>query len=82
MLEWCADWYDADYCENSPVRNPKSPDSGSRRVLRGGAFIFPWRVGCAVREEDYPDDRDYGIGLRVVLSPVDSDLWTLWALKP
>jgi len=51
------------------VRNPKGPDSGSRRVLRGGAFIFPWRVGCAVREEDYPDDRDYGIGLRVVLSP-------------
>jgi len=38
VWEWCADWYDGNYYKISPKRNPKGPDSGSYRVLRGGAW--------------------------------------------
>ena len=35
--EWCADLYDEDYYSRSPQQNPKGPDSGSSRVMRGGS---------------------------------------------
>jgi formylglycine-generating enzyme required for sulfatase activity len=38
VWEWCADWYDKDYYKNSPKQNPKGPDSGNIRVLRGGSW--------------------------------------------
>ena len=36
VWEWCADWY-GDYSSNSQT-NPKGPDSGSYRVMRGGSW--------------------------------------------
>lgn len=38
VWEWCADWYDKSYYARSPRRNPTGPNSGSRRVLRGGSW--------------------------------------------
>ena len=38
VWEWCADLYDGDYYSRSLQQNPKGPDSGSRRVLRGGGW--------------------------------------------
>ena len=35
---WCSDWYDENYYSNSPTSNPKGPDTGYFRVLRGGGF--------------------------------------------
>jgi formylglycine-generating enzyme required for sulfatase activity len=35
VWEWCEDWYGADYYQNSPHDNPKGPDNGECRVLRG-----------------------------------------------
>jgi len=40
VFEWCADWYDKDYYAKSPKENPKGPDSGKTRVIRGGAFGY------------------------------------------
>jgi len=39
VLEWVADWYGKDYYRASliPAVDPKGPDSGSLRVLRGGS---------------------------------------------
>jgi formylglycine-generating enzyme required for sulfatase activity len=36
--EWVADWYGREYYKQSPSQNPKGPDSGSARVIRGGHF--------------------------------------------
>ncbi len=36
--EWVADWYAEDYYENSPIVNPLGPETGLRRVLRGGSW--------------------------------------------
>ena len=39
VYEWCADWYDEDYYRSSPERNPKGPNTGDRRLLRGGSWV-------------------------------------------
>lgn len=41
VCEWCSDWYAADYYKNSPKIDPKGPDKGTHKVLRGGA----WNMG-------------------------------------
>ena len=37
VWEWCQDWY-GDYPSNS-VADPKGPDKGKYRVLRGGSWL-------------------------------------------
>ncbi len=51
--QWCADWYGKDYYGKSPVDDPKGPDAGEFRVLRGGSWYCrpemsrsAFRVGC------------------------------------
>ena len=36
VLELCLDWYGENYYSNSSENNPKGPDSGTRKVMRGG----------------------------------------------
>ena len=36
VWEWCSDWYQKDYYEISPLENPKGPNSGKYKVIRGG----------------------------------------------
>ncbi len=38
VMEWVADWYSETYYQNSLASNPLGPDSGTYRVLRGGAW--------------------------------------------
>lgn len=38
VWEWCDDWYDKDYYRSSPTSNPKGPQSGSNKVIRGQAW--------------------------------------------
>lgn len=40
VLEWCSDWYSRSYYSVSAKRNPKGPEKGAYRVLRGGSFFF------------------------------------------
>ena len=35
VWEWCDDWYGSDYYKSSSAKNPKGPESGSMRTLRG-----------------------------------------------
>jgi eukaryotic-like serine/threonine-protein kinase len=37
VQEWVADWFGADYYNNSPASNPLGPNLGQYRVLRGGS---------------------------------------------
>lgn len=54
VWQWCSDWYDEGYYARSPSRNPKGPESGSLKVLRGGSWFHKgsWRV--AIRCADDP----------------------------
>lgn len=39
VMEWCADWYGRDYYSVSPKKNPKGPETGVYKVVRGGTFF-------------------------------------------
>lgn len=38
VWEWVADWYGKSYYETSPKDNPKGPETGEDKVLRGGSW--------------------------------------------
>ena len=40
VWEWVADWHDKDYYRRAPSRNPAGPASGTKKVVRGGAFSY------------------------------------------
>ena len=39
--EWVQDWYDAEYYRRAPNRNPKGPEKGIVRSIRGGSWHSP-----------------------------------------
>ncbi len=39
VMEWCQDWYSRNYYSSSPRKNPRGPESGAYRVVRGGSFF-------------------------------------------
>lgn len=39
VWEWCHDWFAEDYYQHSPMKNPKGPESGAERVVRGGSWM-------------------------------------------
>jgi formylglycine-generating enzyme required for sulfatase activity len=38
VVEWVADYYEADYYSESPTENPTGPEKGKFRVIRGGGW--------------------------------------------
>ncbi len=40
VWEWCNDFYQVDYYQQSPEENPKGPATGETKVVRGGAWKF------------------------------------------
>jgi len=68
VYEWCNDWYSDSYYSNSPQSNPRGPQSGSYRVLRGGSWSSDagsCRVAC--RSYNSPGSRNCDLGLRLAL---------------
>jgi formylglycine-generating enzyme required for sulfatase activity len=66
VLEWCQDWYGSDYYANSPSSNPKGPNTGSYRVLRGGSWYNGPQVCRVAGRHGYtPGDGNGVIGFRL-----------------
>ena len=40
VRQWIADFYDEDYYQYAPLRNPQGPETSGLRVVRGGSWIF------------------------------------------
>jgi formylglycine-generating enzyme required for sulfatase activity len=67
VWEWCWDW-DGDYPKEDK-KDWRGLESGSRRVFRGGSWIFDARYcACAIRSADHPDFRDFNLGFRLARS--------------
>ncbi len=68
VWEWCNDWYDAEYYEDSPKENPTGPEDGDTRVLRGGSwYSVSWDARCSVRFKYEPLFKNSSLGFRLVL---------------
>jgi formylglycine-generating enzyme required for sulfatase activity len=67
--EWCFDWYDPKFYESMNARDPKGPDSGERRVLRGGSWRDrPAACRLSQRESAPPDQANDGTGFRIAVT--------------
>jgi formylglycine-generating enzyme required for sulfatase activity len=66
VWEWCSDWYGADYYAHSRVDDPAGPESGTKRVRRGGAWhSFPLWARASFRNWNSPRSRCVNLGFRV-----------------
>ncbi len=75
VWEWVADWYQPDYYRSADRLNPRGPDEGSSRLVRGGSWVCHdvRFLRCAHRHPVPPDTYAYSIGFRVACSPPDAD---------
>jgi formylglycine-generating enzyme required for sulfatase activity len=61
--EWCSDWYAEGYYALSPERNPAGPETGTRRVSRGGSWRHQIKASRAAHRSSLPPGyayTDYG----------------------
>ncbi|MBL9135416.1 MAG: formylglycine-generating enzyme family protein [Verrucomicrobiales bacterium] len=49
VWQWCNDFYQVDYYATSPKEDPRGPESGDKKVVRGGA----WRFGAETCKSGY-----------------------------
>ena len=71
VMEWCQDWYSRDYYSVSPKKNPKGPETGAYKVLRGGTFFEEaFDLRTYARESAWPSLAEHRmIGFRAAREP-------------
>ena len=68
VWEWVADWYDPSYYEKGPTRNPKGPDEGTRKVIRGSGWESEAPLlRSAHRLNSDPKNRNHSLGFRCAI---------------
>ena len=67
VWEWCQDWYCGYIVE--PMINPKGPDTGETKIIRGGSWYFlPAHCLLARRYYGNPSEKGNRGGFRIALS--------------
>jgi len=68
VYEWCADYYAENYYQRSPDSDPRGPDGGQERVVRGGSYMDT-RAGlpCTHRASAPEDETRDSIGFRCAM---------------
>jgi formylglycine-generating enzyme required for sulfatase activity len=65
--QWCADYYDGKYYQNSDKKDPLNSTKSDARLLRGGSWLLQARYcRAASRNRLGPGNRLINIGFRVV----------------
>src|SRR5262249_10155890 len=80
LWEWVQDWYGLEYFSNSPESDPKGPESGEYRILRGGSWRGVARGPARVSSRYIlrPGVRSNVLGVRCVRATAD---WTWPAIN-
>jgi len=69
VMEWVADWYAEDTYRHPNDRNPRGPEHGLYKVLRGGGYTSTGKdVRITSRSRMVPDFRDETIGFRCAVT--------------
>lgn len=70
VWEWTADWYDEEYYRRSPSVDPKGPETGTEKTIRGGSWMcaenFCTNYRVAARSHASPDSGLNNLGFRCV----------------
>ncbi|MCF8720181.1 formylglycine-generating enzyme family protein [Nitrospina gracilis] len=65
VWEWVADWYSRDYYKTAPAKNPRGPETGTLKSVRGGGWGVPPELQAhAYRDFKEPDTRYINVGFR------------------
>jgi formylglycine-generating enzyme required for sulfatase activity len=65
--EWVSDWYSEEFYAQSPKEDPKGPDNGDKKVVRGGSWRDdPEDIRVAVRKYESSGSASEYVGFRVV----------------
>ena len=66
--EWCSDFYSGTYYAKSPQKNPKGPEKGLFRVIRGGSwYYYDYMSRVYTRDGPRATEKNWNYGFRVVL---------------
>lgn len=69
VWEWCADWWSVGF-RRAPMVDPRGPETGSARVIRGGSYLchasYCNRYRVAARTSNTPDSSTGNLGFRCV----------------
>ncbi len=70
VTEWVADWYGESYYVASPISNPRGPNAGNFRVVRGGAWVFDWDLSIRSSNRSFHQltYHSHEIGFRCAMS--------------
>lgn len=67
VWEWCWDWYNTDYYKTEPNNNPKGPEMGDKKSVRGGSWDSqPNYCRPANRISTFPNKTHEFYGFRTV----------------
>jgi formylglycine-generating enzyme len=67
--EWCSDWSSPSYYRQSPEKDPKGPETGTFRIVRGGSWKSPARfMHISFRGNRPPQERGLTTGCRCVVN--------------
>ena len=73
VWEWCADWFQTSFGTASDLHDPKGPDTGDTKVMKGGSFLchasYCNRYRVAARTSNTPDSSASNIGFRCIVLP-------------
>lgn len=66
VWQWCSDWYGKDYYANSDKEDPRGPNNGDARMMRGSSWgNIPARCRIAFRRWNPPSSCEFSVGFRV-----------------
>ena len=70
VWEWMSDWYGETFYAEAPLHDPRGPDDGRFRVIRGGSWVVsdPRLLRCSHRHHVPVDTYSYSIGFRIACS--------------
>lgn len=71
VWEWCSDWFSRSIHRRGGKDNPKGPESGTSKVMRGGSYLchksYCNRYRVAARSSNTPDSSTGNMGFRCAL---------------
>lgn len=66
VWEWVSDWYSEEYFKESPVDNPKGPQKGTLKTVKGDGYEGGCNYIAPCRDRKSPSDKAYIRGFRIV----------------